>query len=51
MTLRVADQSEFLTALAQAACDVDVNVSSVTSPAGSLEGAFELLLRAHRGET
>ncbi|MCA9157370.1 MAG: ABC transporter ATP-binding protein [Planctomycetales bacterium] len=51
MTIRVADQAQFLAALAQAACDVDVNVSSVTSPDGSLEGAFELLLRAHRGET
>ncbi len=51
MTIRVSDQSQFLTALSQAACDDDVNLSSVNSPDGSLEGAFEMLLRAHRGES
>lgn len=50
MTVRVTDQGQFLAELAHAACDPGVNVSSVASPDGSLEGAFELLLRAHRGE-
>lgn len=51
MTVRVTDQTQFLAALAQAACDAGINLSSVNSPDGSLEGAFELLLRAHRGES
>ncbi len=50
LKVRVTDQSQFFAALAQAACDADVNLSSVEAPDGSLEGAFELLLRAHRGE-
>jgi ABC-2 type transport system ATP-binding protein len=51
MTIRVTEQAEFLAALAQAACEKGINLSSVNSPDGSLEGAFELLLRAHRGES
>ncbi len=51
MKVSVTDQSQFLATLAQAACDPGVNLSSVDSPDGSLEGAFDLLLRAHRGES
>ena len=50
MTVRVTDQNQFLGELARGACEAGINVSSVESPDGSLEGAFELLLRAHRGE-
>lgn len=50
MTVRVTDQNQFLAELASGACETGVNISSVDSPDGSLEGAFELLLRAHRGE-
>ncbi len=50
MTVRVTDQQRFLAELARGACQAGINVSSVDSPDGSLEGAFELLLRAHRGE-
>lgn len=50
MKVRVTDQSLFLAALAHSACETGVNLSSIDTPDGSLEGAFELLLRAHRGE-
>jgi len=50
LTISVTDQAQFLAWLAQAACHPGVNVSAMDSPDGSLEGAFELLLRAHRGE-
>lgn len=50
MKVRVTDQSLFLAALTHSACETGVNLSSIDTPDGSLEGAFELLLRAHRGE-
>lgn len=51
LTVRVTDQALFLASLAEAACRADVNIHAVDSPDGSLEGAFDLLLRAHRGES
>lgn len=50
LTVCVNDQRQFLAELARGACEAGINVNSVESPDGSLEGAFELLLRAHRGE-
>src|SRR5690606_35088480 len=50
LTLRVTDQARFLEFLAAAACAEGVNLSAVASPDDTLEGAFGLLLRAHRGE-
>ncbi len=50
LKLSVTDQTQFLAYLAEAACETDVNLTSIRSPDGSLESAFELLLRAHRGE-
>ena len=50
MAVRVTDQSQFLDFLATAALSEGVNLTTVESPDGSLEGAFGLLLRAHRGE-
>lgn len=50
LKLSVTDQSQFLEYLSAAACDEHVNLVGIESPNGSLEGAFELLLRAHRGE-
>ncbi len=51
LRVSVTDQTQFLSALASAACDPQVQLQRVHSPEGSLEGAFELLLRAHRGES
>jgi ABC-2 type transport system ATP-binding protein len=50
LKVRVTDQSLFLADLSHSACETGVNLSSIDTPDGSLEGAFELLLRAHRGE-
>jgi ABC-2 type transport system ATP-binding protein len=50
LKLSVTDQSQFLEFLSGAACDESINIVAIESPDGSLEGAFELLLRAHRGE-
>lgn len=50
LTISVTDRAQFLAWLAHAACEPGVNLSAMDSPDGSLEGAFELLLRAHRGE-
>jgi ABC-2 type transport system ATP-binding protein len=50
LKLSVTDQNQFLEYLSAAACDAEVNLTAVRSPDGSLEGAFGLLLRAHRGE-
>lgn len=50
LTVRVTDQSRFLEFLSTAACVDGINVTAVESPDASLEGAFGLLLRAHRGE-
>lgn len=50
LKLSVTDQTQFLEYLAAAACEAEVNLTAVRSPDGSLEGAFGLLLRAHRGE-
>lgn len=50
LRVRVTDQNQFLAELSRAACEAGINVSSLASPDGSLEDAFELLLRAHRGE-
>ncbi|MEZ6134034.1 MAG: ABC transporter ATP-binding protein [Pirellulaceae bacterium] len=50
LRLSVTDQSQFFAFLSEAACHPDVAISSVDSPEGTLEAAFGLLLRAHRGE-
>lgn len=50
LTVSVTDQGQFLAWLSAAACQPSIQLKVVASPAGSLEGAFELLLRAHRGE-
>lgn len=50
MRLQVADSHAFLEALATAAVQPGVNIQTVDSPDGTLEAAFELLLRVHRGE-
>lgn len=50
LKVSVTDQSQFLQFLSEAACDKQMNLIGIESPSGSLEGAFELLLRAHRGE-
>ena len=51
LTVQVIDQLQLLECLTQVACQSGVNVASVSSPDGSLEGAFDLLLKAHRGES
>ncbi len=51
LSLRVTDHTEFLEFLSQATGDEGLDITALNSPDGSLEGAFELLLRAHRGES
>lgn len=50
LKVHVTDHSQFLDFLAEAACSAEVAVHTVTSPDDTLDGAFRLLLRAHRGE-
>lgn len=50
LVLRVRDQGRFQQQLAELACSPGIMISSIDSPDGTLEAAFELLLRVHRGE-
>lgn len=50
LSVSVADQVSFQQFLQSAACDEKVNITAIDSPDSTLEGAFELLLRVHRGE-
>ncbi len=50
MTIRVSDKVAFLKRLVELANLPQVNVFALESPDGSLESAFEMLLRVHRGE-
>lgn len=50
MTLSASDQRQLLTFLSEMACADGIAITGIQSPSGSLENAFELLLRAHRGE-
>ncbi|MCA9125846.1 MAG: ABC transporter ATP-binding protein [Planctomycetales bacterium] len=50
LTLRVRDRRPFLDMLANLATLPGVGIEKVDSPDGSLEAAFDLLLRVHRGE-
>lgn len=50
LTIRVSDKSAFQARLLEIAADPDVEIESLVSPDGTLEAAFDLLLRVHRGE-
>ncbi len=50
LVIRVTDRSAFQQRLVQLCEHPEVNISSLDSPDGSLEAAFDLLLRVHRGE-
>lgn len=50
LTIRVADKRALQGRLVELACHPDVMISTVDSPDGSLEVAFDLLLKVHRGE-
>ncbi len=50
LRIRVSDQAAFQQRLAQLVQLPEVNLTSLESPDGSLEAAFDLLLRVHRGE-
>lgn len=51
VTIGVSDSLRFTELLSDAATLPGVNIESVDSPGGSLEAAFELLLKVHRGES
>ena len=50
LVIRVADRNAFQERLGQIAVHPEVSISALDSPDGSLEAAFDLLLRVHRGE-
>lgn len=50
LTVRVSDKAAFEHRLVELACLPEISICSFDSPDGSLEAAFELLLRVHRGE-
>ncbi|MEM8733955.1 MAG: ABC transporter ATP-binding protein [Planctomycetota bacterium] len=50
LVIRVGDKGAFYDRLRELACDEKIALNSIDSPDGSLESAFDLLLRVHRGE-
>ena len=50
LRLEVSDQQSFQPFLSRIALEPSVEIHEIGSPSGSLEDAFDLLLRAHRGE-
>jgi ABC-2 type transport system ATP-binding protein len=50
LAVRVSDKGAFLDELRSLAGQGTIRLTSIDSPDGSLESAFDLLLRAHRGE-
>jgi ABC-2 type transport system ATP-binding protein len=51
LKLNASDHSKLLSFLSAVACREEVCITGLKSPSGSLENAFELLLKAHRGES
>lgn len=50
LTIRVADPAALLNCISELASNDEIEIQSMQSPDGTMESAFDLLLKVHRGE-